>query len=171
MKDDVEEGKAEYFNAAGKKVAELVYGKGRICDTLYLAPKQHLVLGKISYTSRVVGGAVREDGQANVSEHSGVYARCALYVVKTEEKKKPVLLSKIRSDAYGQFFVLVPEAKLGFYPQNIKLDALPQGHYMPPEQMWNSGNDTWSVNGPLEVRPEDLLLFIELQRVSVGYAP
>lgn len=171
MKDDQENGKAEFFDKSGKKVAVLNYCKGKICDTIFVAPGRHLLLGHIYTSSRVVGGAVREDGQANISEHTGVYARCAMYAVKTEENKKPVCISNFSSDAYGDFFMVVPEGNLGFYPKTIRIESIGVGHYVPPQQMWNSGQDSWSVKGPLEVKPEDKVLFIELHHTSVGYAP
>lgn len=171
MRKGIQDGTALYYDQKGNKVAELKFDEGKIKDTVFIRKRAHILLGRITFSSKVVGGAVREDGQANVSEHSGVYARCAMYTVKTEENKKPVFISNFSSDAYGDFFVVVPEGKLGFYPKHIKLESLGVGHYVPPQQMWNSGHDSWSVKGPLEVKPEDKLLVIELHQASVGYAP
>lgn len=171
MQNGKQQGSAVFYDQFGVKVAELRYEKGQIQDTLYIRSGIHLMLGRVSYSSRVVGGMVREDGSSNISEHSGMCANCAMYAVKTDSLKKPKLITRFKSDAYGDFFILVPEGKLGFYPVNIKLESLGPGNYRPPESMWSSGTDAWSVKGPLEVRKTDKLLFVKLHRASVGYAP
>lgn len=173
MKDDAEHGKAEFFDRSGKKVAVLNYCKGKLCDTVFIAPGRHLLLGRIFSNSRVIGGAQREDGQANVSEYSGPYPNCRMYAVlhPADSTKGLKHLANFRSDMYGAFMLLLPEGRIGFYPQDLPLKDLKHGQFRVEERFWSSGNESWSMKEALEVERKDKILELELRHFTEGYAP
>jgi len=171
LKNSIMNGKSVYYNEKGNKVAELIYDNGKISDTIYIQENVHLVFGKITYTSRIYGGMQNEDGSSNVSEHSGPYFNYYMYAAKVNSVKKPELISQYKSDVNGDFFITVPIGKISFFPATLKIDSLKPGQFTIPATSWDSGEDTWDKQGPLEVKKENLILFIELHHTSNGYAP
>ena len=171
MKNGLPHGKSLYFNNKGIKVAELIYQQGQITDTVFLMANTHLVFGKITLSSKVYGGAIREDGSSNVSEFSGPYAHCRMYAALVDSIKKPEMITKFKSDFNGDFFILVPAGKISFFTQDIDIKTLAPGQYYIPGSMSGSTRSHWSEADPLVVTKEDLLLFVNLHHASEGYAP
>jgi hypothetical protein len=167
----IQNGKTVLYDQKGTKVAELNYDKGILKDTVYLKEQIHLIIGKITYSSKVYGGMQREDGSSNISEHSGPYMNYSMYTAKIDSLKKSELIQNFKSDFNGDFFVLVPEGKIAFFPKNIDIKTLLPGHYDFPQKVNYTGNESWSMNGPTIITKDDLILFITLHHSSVGYAP
>lgn len=167
----MQEGKTVFYDQKGIKVAEFIYEKGKLTDTNYLKESVHLIIGKITYSSKVYGGMQREDGSSNISEHSGPYMNYSMMAAKIDSLKKTELIQNFKSDYNGDFFVIVPEGKTGFFPGGTDLNTLHPGEYSILEKAWSSGKDSWSMKTPTIVKKEDLILFITLHHSSVGYAP
>lgn len=167
----IQEGSAIFFDEKGKKVAELTYEKGIIVDTVFIQEDLHLILGKITYHSKVYGGMQREDGSSNISEYSGPFMNCSMYAAKIDSLKKPEFIQNFKSDYNGDFFILAPEGRIGYFPKSIDIKSLASGEYHIPKRRWSSGNEGWDLQGPTEVGKESDLLFILLNYSSVGYAP
>lgn len=164
-------GKTVFYDARGIKVAELDYKNDTITDTVYIKENTHLVLGKITSSSIVYGGMQREDGSSNVSQYSGPWMFCEMYAAKVDSIKKPEMVQHFRTDHNGEFFILAPEGNIGFFPKATDIGKLVPGEFYPPPKAWSSGHDGWNMRSPLEVKKEDVLLFILLHHSSVGYAP
>ncbi len=168
--NNIEDGKAVFYNDKGVKITELIYKKGIIKDTLFIKKNIHLVLGKITYSSKIYGGVQRPDGGSNISESSDPYQNFKMYAVKVDSILKPKLIQYFKSDHDGQFMVLVPKGKIGFYPASIKLKDIKPGEYCPPTKAFNAGQSGWDMRQPLVVKNESLIKF-SLNNYSVGYAP
>lgn len=171
MKNGLEDGKAVYYDEKGVKVAELIFSAGQISDTVFINEKNHLVFGKITFESTVSGGAVREDGSSNVSRSSGPYTQCAMYAAGLDSVKKAVLLSHFKTDFMGQFFIVVPECLIGFYPASVKIESLAPGLSAIPQSVTGSTISAWREDGPWKVGKNDKILQVKLHHVSHGYAP
>lgn len=171
MKNGKENGKAEFYDDKGIKVAELIFSSGEISDTVFIKENTHLVLGTITFESTVSGGAVREDGSSNVSRLSGPYINCPMYAARLDSVKKAVLLSHFKTDFQGQFFVVVPEGLIGFYPASVKIESLVPGQSAIPQSVTGSTIATWREDGPWKVGKNDKILQVKLHHVSHGYAP
>jgi hypothetical protein len=171
LKNGIQYGTSVFYSESGTKVAELMYENGKITDTIFIKANIHLALGKITSSSTVYGGMEREDGGSNVSEYSGPYMNCSMYAIRLDSKSKPKLVSKFKSDLYGDFFIIVPPGEIGFYPVDIKIDSLGPGDFHIPEKIYSSGNEGWNMPEHLFVNKVSGILFIELHHYSVGYAP
>jgi hypothetical protein len=165
-------GITKYYSDKGVKVAELKFENGVITDTVFMMKNIRLVLGKITSSSTVYGGAVNEDGTSNVSSYSGPYMYCAMYAAKVDSLKKPVLVQHFRSDHNGEFFIIAPVGKISFFPKSIPIEKLNVGEFYPPTIMNRSGHDGWTVTPcPLHIKTNSILSVVLIQFVSVGYAP
>jgi hypothetical protein len=171
LKNGVQNGKSVFYDASGKRVAELMYINGKITDTLFVKTNTHLVFGKITSSSKVYGGMERENGSADVSEFSSAYMNFWMYAALVDSIKKPKLVSFFKSDFNGNFFILVPEGKIGFYPKSVKIEYLTPSDYKIPEENVFHGEEGWSKQGPIIVKKGDKIQFIELHHFSIGYAP
>lgn len=171
MKNGKENGKAEFYDDKGVKVAELIYNSGQISDTVFIKENTHLVLGTITFESTVSGGAVREDGSSNVSRLSGAYINCPMYAALVDSIKKPEMITKFKSDFNGDFFILVPAGKISFFTQDIDIKTLAPGQYYIPGSMSGSTRSHWSETDPLVVTKDDMLMYVKLHHTSEGYAP
>ncbi len=171
VKNAIADGKATYFSEKGSKVAEFSYQNGKIKDTLFLKKNIHLILGKITISSIVHGGAQHEDGRSNISEYQGPFANFKMFAVKIESQSKPVFISNFKSDYNGDFFILSSVGKIGFFPSTEKIENLKPDNYCISEIHENSGNSSWTIKGNNEVRMSDLITFLELHYQTVGYAP
>jgi len=171
LSNAVSNGKSVFYDKNGVKIAELIFTNGKITDTIFIRENTHFILGKVTYTSTVYGGAVRKDGSSNVSERSGAFANFSMYAASVDSIKKPVLVSKFKSDFNGDFCIVVPTGKIGFFPQSINIASLEAGQFTIPEFMQRSGSSSWTKQGPFEVTKTDRILLIELHNTSVGYAP
>ncbi len=171
LENGIQEGKSVFYNEKGVKMAEFHYEKGILKDTVFIKEGIHLLLGKINYHSKVYGGMVREDGSSNVSEYSGPFMNCSMYGAKIDSLKKPELIQYFKSDYNGEFFILAPEGKIGFFPKSVDIKTLSPGENHIPEKAWSSGRDGWEIEGPGLIGKLDDLLFVALYYSSVGYAP
>lgn len=167
----IQNGKTIFYDQKGIKVAEFTYEKGILIDTIYLKENLHLILGKITSSSKVNGGMQREDGSSNISEYSGPYMNYSMFAAKIDSLKTTELIQNFKSDFNGDFFIIVPEGKIGFFPIATDIKTLNPGEYYLPEKAWSSGHDGWNMKSPTIVKKEDLILFIILHHSSVGYAP
>lgn len=170
MVNNTQEGSAVFYNDKEIKVAELIYHNGIISDTVFIKDGIHLVLGNISFTSKIYGGMENDDGSSNVSEYSGPYQNLNMYAVKVDSLLKPVFIQNFKSDDRGDFFILAPIGKIGFFPKTIPIKDLMPGQYFPPSEFSNSTESGWSMNGPLIINNEQII-FIQIHHTSVGYAP
>jgi len=166
----IPEGRSVFYNSKGKRIAELQYERGVITDTLYVKPGIHLIIGRLTFTSKVYGGMEREDGGSNISENSGPFRHQRMYTVKVDSSSSPKKLCSFTSDRNGDFITTVPNAAIGFFTAETDLAKIPQGAFCPPPAMHMSGNDGWSMSEPLNVNGRSIILF-ELNHFSVGYAP
>lgn len=171
LRNAIEEGKTTYYNDKGIKVAEFNLKNGKITDTLFLKKNTHLILGKITSSSIVHGGAQHEDGRSNISEYHGPFANFSMYAVKVDSQNAPVFISNLKSDFKGDFFILSSVGKIGFFPSTEKIENLPKDKYCLTQIYESSGNSSWSIKGTNEVKQNDLILYLELHYSSVGYAP
>lgn len=166
-----QEGNAVFYDEKGIKIAELSYEKGILTDTVFVKENAHLIFGKVTFSSKVYGGMVNADGTSNISEYSGPYMNYPMYAAKIDSLKKTELIQYFKSDYNGDFFVIVPEGKIGFFPKTTDIKTLVPGQCEIPIKAWSSGHDGWSMTGPTLVRKEDSVLFVTLHHSSVGYAP
>ena len=171
MKAGKENGDVVYYNDKGEKVAEFIYAYGEISDTVFIKDNTHLVLGDITYTSKVYGGAVRDDGSSNISESSGPYIHCNMYVARLDSGKTVVALAHFKTDFMGKFFVLVSEGRMGFFPESVKVESLVADQLQIPTIATGSTFITWRENGPWLVGKNDKILKVSLHQSSQGYAP
>jgi len=167
----IQHGKSIFYDQKGIRVAELIYENGIVVDTLFVKDKLHLVVGKITFKSIVYGGMQREDVSSNVSEHSGPFINYSMYAAKIDSIKKTELIQNFKSDFRGEFFIIVPEGSIAFFPKSMDMNSLLPGEFNFPQKVNYSGNESWSMNGPTIVSKDDLILFITLHHSSVGYAP
>ncbi len=163
-------GLAAYFDTSGTMIARFNYKDGRISDTLFLMEGIHIIFGKITFNSKVYGGAVREDGTGDISEHTGPYVNCVMNAVMVDSLKKPVLISRVRTDYNGEFFMSAPAGTIAFFPAGIPLDQISPGEYHIPELAWDSGEYAWKRTDPLKISKQKILT-VHLHLSSVGYAP
>ena len=163
-------GRSVYYNRLGKKVAELSYTNGLVTDTIFIKKDVHVVFGKITYSSVIYGGMVREDGTSNISESTGKYAYFKMSAVLVDNLKKPLLIEHFTSDFDGDFFFVSPKGKVGFFPAAIPLNSIKKGQFCEENMDFSSGHTSWNIFSPLEVNHHPLL-YIQLQQSSVGYAP
>ncbi|MFZ4800349.1 MAG: toxin-antitoxin system YwqK family antitoxin [Bacteroidia bacterium] len=171
LKNGIQDGKAEFFNEKGVKVAELIYKNNFITDTVFFKEHTHLILGKIRYSSTVYGGMQREDGSSNVSECSGPFLNYSMNAIKVDSIMKPQVVSKFKSDFNGDFSIVVPEGKIGFCPKNIKIEFLESGELSFINKLPNSPQEGWSMKKPLIIYQDSKIIFVELHHSSVGFAP
>jgi len=171
LKHAIPNGKSVYYNEKGIKVAELMYENGKISDTIYIKANTHLLFGKITYTSRVHGGVENEDGTSNISESSGPYSNCYMYAAKVDSFKKPELICNYKSDVNGDFFITVPIGTISFFTVSLKIDSLKPGQFTIPSTSGESDESAWDKQGPIVVKKENSILFIELHHSSNAYAP
>lgn len=167
----IQDGNAVFYDQKGVKIAELLYEKGILIDTVYTKENTHIIFGKITSSSKVYGGMVREDGSSNISEYSGPYMNFSMYAAKIDSLKKTELIQYFKSDCNGDFIVIVPEGKIGFFPKTTDIKTLVPGESSIPISAWSSGIDGWNMKAPTIVKKEDKILFVTLHHFSVGYAP
>ena len=170
LKNNTQEGSAVFYNDKEIKVAELTYHNGLISDTVFIKNGIHLLFGNISFTSKMYGGMENADGSSNVSEYSGPYQNLNMYAAKVDSLLKPVFIQNFKSDDNGDFFILAPNGKIGFFPKTITIKDLMPGQYFPPDEFSNSSQSGWSMNG-LQLVNNEQLIFIQIHHSSVGYAP
>lgn len=166
-----ENGLASYYSSKGVKVAEFKYRDGVITDTIFMKQNIHFVMGRIFTSSKVYGGAVREDGSSDVSEYKGPSAHCAMYAALVDSVKKPVLVSYFKTDYLGQFFLVVPEGLISFFPNELKIESIPPGQFFIPPSASGSSSSAWKESPPLHIKKNGAIYFVELQQSSLGYAP
>lgn len=171
MENGITHGKSSYYNLRGELILELNYNNGKITDTIFVKPNTHILLGNISYNSKVYGGADNGDGRSNVSEVEGPYKNIEMNVVKLDSLKKPQYLSSIKTDLWGNFMTTVPIGNIGIYPKHIKLESLNLPYNAIPSQMSMSANENWDVKLPIEISKYEKIKIINLKHYSVGYAP
>lgn len=167
---NVQEGKTVLYNEKGSKIAEFNYVDGKISDTLFLKDNIHLVLGNVTYSSKVYGGMEREDGSSNISENSGPYQNFKMYGAKVDSLKKPEKIQDFKTDFNGDFFMMVPNGKISFFPASTSIEKLNHGEFYPQEKTWSSGQDGWNFGKPFIINDERIVI-IQLHYSSVGYAP
>jgi hypothetical protein len=171
MQNDKAQGKCSYYNTKGELLAELIYSKDTIADTLFLKPNQPIILGSIKYNSKVYGGVENADGSSNISENVGPLINYAMQVFKVDSLKKPQLINSSKSDVQGQFVIAVPVGQIAIYPATIKLDDIKTPYNAIPTAMSMSGNESWDLKLPIEIKKNEPLKIITLTQYSVGYAP
>jgi hypothetical protein len=170
MVNGKQEGKTVFYNEKGIKIAELNYAKGEIADTVFIKEGIHLLLGKITSTSRVYGGMELADGTSNISESSGPYMNLSMYAAKIDSLKKPELIQNFRTDYNGDFIITLPQGKIGFFLKTTDINTLLPDEYAPPMKAWSSGHDGWNMNKPLQITDEKIISFF-MHHYSEGYAP
>ncbi|MDD3875858.1 MAG: hypothetical protein PHT69_04515 [Bacteroidales bacterium] len=171
IENSKENGLSTYYSSNGERVASFNYNNGLIVDTVYVKRGTHIVLGKILSTSKVYGGAVREDGSSNISEYSGPYAHCAMYAAIVDSVKTPEFISRFKTDYNGDFFLIVPEGSISFFPEEINIEMVPPGEFYIPPSISGSTSIAWKEMSPLNVGIGTSVHHVELQHSSVGYAP
>ncbi len=166
-----ENGLANYYNNKGVKVGSFNYSNGVISDTFFLKSGTHIVFGKITSSSKVYGGAVREDGSSDISEYIGPSAHCAMYAALVDSLKKPVLVSRFKTDYMGHFFLVVPPGLISFFPEELKIETIQPCQFFIPPSAGGSSFSAWKESAPLRIEKNTALYHVELQHSSVGYAP
>lgn len=164
------EGRSVFYNSKGKRIAELMYERGVITDTTYVKPGIHLIIGRLTFTSKVYGGVEREDGGSNITENSGPYRHQKMFTIRVDSTGAPKKLCTFTSDRNGDFITLVPDASIGFFTEETDIANIPPGAFCPPSAMRMSGNDGWSMTGPLHVNGRSIVVF-DINYFSIGYAP
>lgn len=171
LRNGVPHGRSVFYNHKGEKAAELIYKKGKITDTVYMREDIILLIGKVSFTSRVNGGAINGDGSSNVSVTSRPYAYYYMYAARVSAASPPQLISTFQSDPNGEFFVVAPLGKISIFPCTVKIDSLKPGQFtIPPEQSL-SGSSMWDKQGPFDLKKGGKVQFIELHNTSTEAAP
>jgi hypothetical protein len=171
MKNSVENGSCTYYNEKGKKVAEFIYEKGSISDTIFLDATTNLVLGNATYYSVVVGGAVYEGMPSTPVEQDIPYTNYPFYLVKIKDEKAiPQVIEKFETDENGRFILCLKNGAYGFFPQYYDIKSLSPGEYCPAPAMSGSTQSNWNMQAPLKIEKPGLIFF-RLHFSSIGYAP
>jgi hypothetical protein len=168
--NSLENGKCTYYNKKGKKVAEFIYEKGVITDTLFLKSCGTLLFGKATWYSVVHGGAYK--GKDYVAPVNQIYPfmNYPLRLVSIKDTASiPTLADTIETDAYGSFFVCLTKGKYGFFPPESDLKKLLPGQYCPLPQK-RSGYAFWNMKAPLKIEKQKAVFF-NLHYSSVVNAP
>ncbi|HRG58908.1 MAG TPA: hypothetical protein PK323_08090 [Bacteroidia bacterium] len=171
MKNGITDGKSSFYNLKGELILELNYKNGKIIDTILVKTNINILLGNISYNSKVYGGVDYGDGRSNVSEVEGAYKNLEMNVVKLDSLKKPRYLNTIKTDLWGNFVTTVPYGSIGIYPKQIKLEDLSAPYNSIPSQINRSGNENWDVKLPINIKKNESINIVNLKHYSVGYAP
>jgi hypothetical protein len=171
MNTDLAHGKLMFYSNKGELLVELIYKNGRLSDTVSIKPKVHVMIGKISYNSKVYGGAQNEDGRANVSENTGPFINYSMYATLLDSIKKPLFIGSYKSDMKGDFMITVPTGNIGLYPSTLKIDSLKPPYLRIPTTINMSGNDAWDVTLPIMITKSEVIKTVNLMYSSVGYAP
>ena len=167
----VEQGVSVFYSENGKKIAELSYENGRISDTLFIHPKVHVFIGKMTYSSIVYGGMELENGQSNVSESTGPLSFYPFKLVEINSEAKTE--HHYTSDRFGNYFIGTPRITIvyGFFPENYPKKQIRKNLLFPETEMHMSGSSSWSLTSTFNVSQTSMLTEIQIQSASVGYAP
>lgn len=173
LKNNIQDGKTVYYSPKGSKVAEFIYQNGQLSDTVFLANNIHLIIGKLTYHSKIYGGVERADGTSNISEITGPMQKYKMYAARVDSFAEPVLVQHFKSDWNGDFIVLAQEGKIGFFPGNIPIEKIPPGQFSPlPQDLGNLGSvlENWTKCEPVDIKQQKVI-FVNLLHHSEGYAP
>ena len=164
-------GKAAYFDEKGKRVAEFNYKNDTIIDTLFLSNKKTLLLGKMTYSSVIHGGMMREDGTSNISQSSGNRAHVDMYTVKMDKSAaQQKIYKEFRTANNGEFFLCLEEGDFGFFNKSFPISDVQTNMGTPITTAGMSMHANWNIKSPIKIK-KNCYNFINLHYSSVGYAP
>lgn len=173
MLNSLENGNCSYYNKKGKKVAEFVYEKGIIKDTVFLNSPQTILFGKATWYSVVHGGVYKGKNAENTapSAQNYPYINYLFRIVTIKDTVSiPVLTDSIETDAYGSFFICLPKGSYGFFPPDYDMKQLKSGQYCPPPQTTRYSNSGWNMYAALKIEKQKMMFFL-LHSSTVVNAP
>jgi hypothetical protein len=154
-----------------ERLAEFGMINDTIIDTIYLAKKERLLFGKMTYESTVYGGAVNADGRSNVSHSSGPRAHVDMYVVKLDPAKSHQIAHEyFRTDHKGEFFLHLEKGKFGFFSSRFDIKRVTHTMGTSMGTIGKSMQGSWNRSEPYFI-DKNSYNTIHLHYTSVGYAP
>jgi hypothetical protein len=175
IKEEKANGPSTYFNEKGKRIVTVNFLNDTPVDTIVHTKSSLAITGNYKYWSRVYGGAQNEDGTSNVSEHSGpgVFMEFKLIQHLPDSTKKMSTKYAFRTDAYGNFLIVLPKRKdqFGIFPSSFPDDQIKSGMSFPPDSMESSGSSAWHLTKEINTDEKSVFIYTELRSSSIGYAP
>lgn len=175
IKEDKANGPSVYFNEKGKRLITINFLNNSPIDTVVHNKGALVLTGNYQYWSRVYGGAEKEDGTSNISEHSGpgVFMEFKLIEQGMDSTKRDRLSYSFHTDGYGNFIVVLPKSKtqFGIFPANYPNELIKNGMMFPPDSFESSGSNSWHLTKEIVTDEKTHFIYTELRSSSVGYAP
>ena len=175
MKDEKANGPTVYFNERGKRLITITFLNNSPVDTVIHNKGALVVAGNYQYWSSVYGGAEKEDGTSNISEHSGpgVFMEFKLIEQRIDSAKNDRLGYSFHTDGYGNFLIILPKSKnqFGIFPATYPNELIKNGMMFPPDSFESSGSSSWHLTEEIIADDKTHFIYTELRSSSVGYAP